>query len=495
MRSSVLPATSDAVVPSPVDRVPGQGLPAPRTAAAARSSRSRRELGSTRRGLSRHRRRVLAVRGAWGLALLGVFVIPLALSAEAGGRSDLLGELSLTSGLLALSALVAAIVLPSRIRSLTTAFGIERVLRSHRWMGLTAAVLVLVHIVFVLAHRPSDVHLFYLPTAPPRARAATVATVAILLLCGLSVLRRRLGTRYEVWRGVHLALVALAIGGSALHLFWLDHLVRDPAMRWCFMVTGAVVAAVLAGRWIGKPLVAARNAFVVNEIRSVTPQVTSLVLAPRRRRAPGLRFRPGQFAWLRLDHPWGPLEYHPFTIVSGAHERRRLEFRVRHVGDFTTTVRNLTRGRRVYVDGPYGSFNDDHERAAALILVAGGVGITPMISILRTLAARGDTRPVCLLVGARTADELMFHEECRRLQQDLALEVIEVLSSPPPGWPGVTGRIDQGLIAAVLSGRRRYVGAHAFICGPPAMTRDVRAALLGRGLPAERIHTEQFELV
>jgi len=489
MRSSAPPALPDRAVPASAVRPDTAGR-LPTTPA-----RSRRERGSVRRGLSRHRRRVLLIRGAWGVALMSVYLVPLALSAGAGGRGDLLAELSLTSGLLAFSALVAAIILPSRIRSLTTAFGIERVLRSHRWMGLTAAVLVLVHVIFVLAHRPSDVRLLYPPSAPPRARAATVATVAVLLLCVLSVLRRRLRTRYEVWRGVHLALVVLATLGSALHLFWLDHLTRDPAMRWGFLVTGALVAAVLGNRWIRKPLLVARDAFVVHEVRSVTPQVTSLVLIPRRRTAAGLSFRPGQFAWIRLDHPWGPLQYHPFTIVSGADEGRLLEFRVRHVGDFTSTVAGLTRGRRVYLDGPYGSFNPDHERAAALLLVAGGVGITPMISILRTLASRGDTRPICLLVAARTADELMFHQELRRLQEHLELELVEVLSSPPAGWSGVTGRIDGGLIAAVLAGRRRYVGAHAFICGPPQLTRDVRAALLMRDLPPERIHTEQFELV
>jgi len=86
--------------------------------------------------------------------------------------------------------LVCAVVLPSRLRSLTNAFGIERILRSHRWMGLLALNLVLFHLALVLADNPANVSLLDPVIAPPRARAATGATVGLVLLCLFAAIRR-----------------------------------------------------------------------------------------------------------------------------------------------------------------------------------------------------------------------------------------------------------------------------------------------------------------
>jgi predicted ferric reductase len=455
----------------------------------------RRELRTIQQGLVGHRRRIHGLRIVWAGALLAIVLVPLALSVRAGYSGDLMIEFSLTSGLLAFSALVATLVLPSRVRSLTRAFGIERVLRSHRWFGLLSMTLVLIHLAFVVIDKPANLALLYPPSAPPRARAATAATVAIVLMCLLTLARRRLRTRYEIWRALHVVLAMVVVGGTVLHVLWLNHLLRDAAMRWCFVTTGLVVAVILGNRWIRRPLVAARNAFAVEEIRPESADVSTLVLVPANRSSRGLAFRPGQFAWIRLDSPWGPLQSHPFTIASGAHEQHRLEFTIRHVGDFTASLTALRPGRRVYVDGPHGSFNDDHEGAPSLLLVAAGVGITPMMSILRTQAARCDPRRYCLVVGARALPDLLFRHELRLMRNQLDLEVVEVLSDASPSWTGRRGRIDGALIEDVLAEQPGLTEPHAYLCGPAQMIADVHADLLGLGFPPRQVHTEQFDLV
>jgi len=456
---------------------------------------SRRERQTIDRGLRDHRRHVRGLRAGWGAALVAILVVPLLLSTRAGRAGDLTIELSLTSGLLAFSALAAAVVLPSRVRSLTAAFGIERVLRSHRWMGLLAMVLVLVHLLLVLVDKPSNVALLYPPTAPPRARAATAATVAIVAVCLLTLARRRMRVRYEIWRALHVLLAMTVVVGTALHVLWLNHLLQDPAMRACFAAVAALLALVLLNRWLLRPLRTARRAFVVHGVRQDARDVLTLVLVPARRGSAGLSFRPGQFAWIRLDSPWGPLQSHPFSIASGADRADRLEFTVRQVGDFTASLAALRPGRRVYLDGPHGSFNADHQGADSLLLVAAGVGITPMMSILRTQAARCDPRPHCLVVGARSHDDLLFRAELRDLCDRLDLDVVEVLSDAPPGWGGRRGRVTGGLLAELLDRRPELEASHAYLCGPPQMVDDVHEALLHLAFPAGRVHTEQFDLV
>jgi NAD(P)H-flavin reductase len=116
-----------------------------------------------------------------------------------------------------------------------------------------------------------------------------------------------------------------------------------------------------------------------------------------------------------------------------------------------------------------------------------------MLSILRTLADRGDPRGHRLIVGARTVDDLMLRDEIQRLRERLDLTVVEVLESPPQDWQGEAGMVDDQLLDRVLPDHARH--HDYFLCGPPAMVVAVGQLLRERGVPVRRIHTEQFEVV
>jgi predicted ferric reductase len=487
-------------------RVPGAMPRQHRTSTATppRGAQLNRRLArdvtrSTRRDLRGHRLRVRLLKALWTAVFLLLVFIPLALAPGAGqerrpwSKGGLAIELCMTTGLLGLSTLAATIVLPSRVKSLTTSFGIEGVLRSHRWLALATTGLVLVHLALVVVDKPANVFLLYPVTGPPRARAGLAATIALVLLCWLSTKRRKLKTRYEIWRWIHAMLAMVALVGTFLHMYWLNHLMKNAAERTAFLVIAVCVGAVLINRWIRRPLTSLFNPYVIAEVRRESDTVSTLVLEPSRPRQRVMEFRPGQFAWLRLDSAFGPLQANPFTIASGIDNDRQLEFTIRVRGDFTSAVANLTVGRKVYVDGPYGSFNDDQIGAPALLLIAAGVGITPMMSILRSHAYRRDDRRHCLVLGARKPSDLIFREELDRLSTEMKLEVIEMLSQPTPDWQGYSGRIDQGFLAGLVNHYGRNL--HAFICGPPQMMHDARAALVNLEVPLEHVHTEEFEMV
>jgi len=460
--------------------------------------RSRRPAPDDLRG---YRLRIALSKVVWTTAFLMLVFVPLALAPEAGGehrpwsKGGIWVELCMTSGLLGLSTLAATIVLPSRVKSLTQAFGIEEVLRSHRWLGLVTAVVVVAHVLFIVIDKPLNVLLLSpMSTGANRARAGLIATVAMVLLVVLSFRRKKMGTRYDVWRWVHAILAVTALVGTYMHLFWLNHLMQNAAERTTFLAILVCVGAVLINRWIRRPFVSLRQAYVVKEVRRATPTVNTLVLSPSRRRQRPMTYRPGQFAWLRLDSPFGPLQGNPFSLSSGIDSTRDIEFTIRNAGDFTATVGELTPGRKVYVDGPYGSFNDDYAGGEQLLLIAGGVGMAPMMSILRSHAFRADPRRHLLVASARTPEELMFAEELDQLGEDLDLEIIPVVSKPPPDWRGATGRVDEELLAEILDTYDLY-HAHVFICGPPTMMDDVSQALLNHRVPARNIHTEKFDMV
>lgn len=442
-------------------------------------------------------------RTLWATAFLAVLLAPVLLAPVlhgpgTGDASSLLSQLSVGMGLLATSLLVCAVVLPSRVRSLTRTLGIDGVLGIHRFVGLAVTLLVGLHVVLVLAAKPANVALFDVLHAPNRARAAVGATVALGALVALTLLRRRLQQRYEVWRWMHLALAGSVLVLSALHIWWLNHLVRDTAMRALFIVLAVAALGVLGYRWLWLPVFGPRREYVVRELRPETSTVSTLVLEPRRdRRQRGYRtlaFAPGQFAWIRLNPSIGAQE-HPFTIASSAHVGLWTEFTIRHTGDFTNELRQLRPGSPVWVDGPHGAFTLDLRRCTGLVMIAGGVGITPMMSMLRTLAHRRDRRPHRLVVVARTLDDLLFRAELSDLQQRLDLTVIELLRAPPPSWTGASGAVDEELLTALLPGAFRRNQLDYYLCGPPAMVTDVLTVLDGLDVPQPRIHTEQFDLV
>lgn len=430
--------------------------------------------------------------------MAALLVVPLVLGWLSVGLDRHRGPLialALITGLLAASFLVAAIVMSSRLRSLSKTFGTEAVLQFHRLVGLLTATLAVAHVVLVMWALHWPLHLLWPPTAPPKFQLATFSLVSILITTALTLTRRRLKVRYGAWRALHGVLAVVAVGGLALHVYWLHHLLKSVSFRYAAGLLLLLIAGVLLTRWVIRPLRTQRHSYLVEQVSQVAPGVSTIELMPTHPRHPGMRFRPGQFAWLRLTGPLGVFRDHPFSMASSATDRRRLSFTIRHLGDFTERVARLAPGQRVYLDGPYGAFDGGGPEANGLLMIAWGVGITPMMSILRTHAARHNARPHILVMGARTEAELLFRDEIAAMTERLQLQVIEVVSHPGEDWTGRRGFIDVPLLRDVLAEYPDVRTTHAFVCGPPRMMDDVHAALLALGVQERQVSTEGFELV
>jgi predicted ferric reductase len=230
------------------------------------------------------------------------------------------------------------------------------------------------------------------------------------------------------------------------------------------------------------------------EVASVEPQpgnVWTLTIRPVGHG--GIRFLPGQFAWIRVGRsPLGVRE-NPFSFASSAEHRPELSFGIKEAGDFTATLGSVTPGTRVYIDGPHGVFSYERNEGPAFVFVAGGIGISPMLSMLRTLADRGDRRPCVLLYGNPRWEEVPYVAELEELAGRLDLDVVHVIEQPPDDWAGEQGFIDEGVLDRHLPEhpeRARY-----FLCGPPPMMESVEALLEQRGVPVHHIDFEQFDLI
>ncbi|MEJ2860643.1 ferredoxin reductase family protein [Actinomycetospora flava] len=420
-----------------------------------------------------------AKRATWSSAFVLLLLGPPAvyLSREGIDPGHLLGLGIVVTGLVATVAMVLTTVGASRIKALTTAFGIDRVMGTHRWLGVAALVLVAAHTVLAVVRSPKLIDPF---AASLGYQFGYASFAGMVLLSGAAAWGRRRGTRYEWWARLHVAAAALALLLAGLHVVWMGDLIEDPVMRVVVAALALLLLAVLGRRWVWQPLFSQRGAYVVYGVRHEGPEVATLALTPVFRRRGLRRFAPGQFVWLRLHRRVVGVQEHPFTIASSAELTDRLELTVRANGDFTRALARMGPGSKVWLDGPHGSFTPETpDRVDGLVLIAGGVGITPMMSMLRTLAERGDRR-LHRLVLAERADQPLFGPELEVLARRLDLEVLRTAGR----------RIDAGLISEILPrarGRLEY-----YVCGPPSLLSGALVALDELGVPPARIHSEQF---
>jgi len=403
-------------------------------------------------------------------------------------------DLSVGLGYCGLSMVGLQFVLTARFKVLKAPYGSDLVYFFHRQISLVTFFLIAAHPLILFIFDPRHLGLLNLVTAPWAARFGVVAIFFIGVLIGISVWRKRLRIEYDRWRIWHGILatgaMALALAHVELRGYYLNTLWKQ--LFWG--IFGVFWIGTLAWVRVIKPFLLLRKEYVVEKIIPERGNAWTLVL--RAINHNGVRFSPGQFAWITAwDSPFRDHE-HPFSFSSSAKENSLLAFTIKELGDFTATIKNLTQGQRVYVDGPYGSFSvDRHPNSAEFVFIAGGIGITPMMSMLRTLADRGDSRPLTLIYANKTLEAATFLEEIEVLPQRLNLKVVHVLELPPDDWTGEKGFVNADILKRYLPADLRPNRAEIFICGPGPMMNAVEKALVKIGISLGDFHSERFDLV
>jgi len=238
----------------------------------------------------------------------------------------------------------------------------------------------------------------------------------------------------------------------------------------------------------GKP--GPSSGFVPVKVHSVvdeTPEIRTF----RMERPRGFEFRAGQFLMVRVP-AGGKEEVRCYSISSAPEASGYLEISVRRQGRASGALHETVRAGGVLpIRGPGGSFVYPAEPEAPIVLHAGGVGITPMISMIRHASSSDPGRPVTLLYTVRTEADAAFRDELSLLARrapGVRVHVTLSRGEPRPGF--LTGRMDAGRIARYVPDPAKAIH---MICGPAPMIESLREALAGLGVPPERIRFEAFE--
>ncbi|HSD18503.1 MAG TPA: ferric reductase-like transmembrane domain-containing protein [Anaeromyxobacter sp.] len=409
------------------------------------------------------------------------------------GGASFREELGSALGFLALSTMAMQFLLTARFEWLAPPFGTDLVYAFHRYVTAVTLVFAVLHPIVLLAPDAASIAGFLVPwDAPWSIGAGVVSLYALGVLAVTSYARRALRIPYDGWRRLHGLAAAAAVLLGLWHAVAARRLLEAPVVRSLWIVWTLAWVALLLRVRLAKPLVLLRRPYVVREVRPERGDAVSLVLEPHRHA--GFRFRAGQFVWLTLgDSPFAAAE-HPFSISGSAQRAPRVELTVKGVGDFTRRLVAAAKpGDRAYVDGPFGTMSiDGFPDADGYVFIAGGIGVAPFLSMIRTLADRGDSRPHVLVFATGEWDRTPFRDELPALARRLRLAVVHVLEKPPPGWTGETGYVTEELLARHVprDGRRGF-----FVCGPPPMMDAVERALARLGVPLGDVHAERFDLV
>ncbi len=398
-------------------------------------------------------------------------------------------EFSVALGFFGLTQIAVQFVLIARFKSVTAPYGIDVILQFHRQLALIAIAAILVHPLIIVIDNPSRLKLLNPLGGNWASRFALLSLLALLAIAVTSIYRERLKLNYEYWRLSHLLLGVLAVVFAQLHVSMAGLYTNTLWKHSIWVAMAVVMVGLVLYLRILKPAWQRGNEWRVVEVRAERGNTWSLVLEAVDH--PGMTFAPGQFAWLKLGSSF-TLEEHPFSFSSSAQNRQRVEFGIKQLGDFTSTIKDVPPGTSAHLDGPHGAFCIDRYPAVGYIFIAGGVGITPMISFLRTMAERHDPRPIVLFYADRSWEEVAFREELGRLEQTLDLRVVYVLQDPPDDWQGESGMITAELLQRHLP--RELILRNSFICGPPPMMDAVQKALLEMGVRQEFMHMERFNL-
>jgi len=433
---------------------------------------------------------------AWVFLYLFFCLVPLVLAVgqdRPPGRPFLV-EFSVALGFVGLSILALQFALIARFKTVAAPFGIDALLQYHVEITFVGLAFALAHPILLFVADSKYLALLNLLTAPWRARFAVTSVIALLVLVGLSLGRRALHIGYEWWQATHGLLAVIVVLFALLHAslvgFYVTGLLRH------VVYDGYIGGLIFLLAWIRlvSPLIRLRRPWRVVRVVAERGGTSTLVIEPVGHE--GFGFDPGQFGWIAVGRSPFSMTQHPFSFSSAGDTPPGgpVAMTIKAAGDFTRTVPDVTPGTRVYLDGPHGVFSMDRRQAPGYVFIAGGVGVTPLYSMVLTMREREDVRPVTLFYASATWDDAIFREELARLRETMpSLQVVHVPDEPPEGWTGESGHITPDMLRRRLPAQyRRY---EYLICGSSAMMDAMEAALTKVGVPARQVSTERFDMV
>jgi predicted ferric reductase len=397
-------------------------------------------------------------------------------------------ELGVAFGFIGLSTMGLQMIFSGRLNFIAPSFGMDNILQFHREIGIIAFLFTLAHPVTILIFDP-EFFKYYDPRVNlPRALALSFVTVAIVAITVTSLWRESFKLNYEWWRLIHGVLGFMIVFIGITHSIQVSHYLEPLWKKVAIAVLLGICAYMVIHTRLVRPWLNRKKPYRIVDIKAERGDSYTMTIEPD-----GFKrhdFRCGQFFWMTVGDTTFSLQQHPFSIVS-SDQSPQICFTAKVLGDFTGSWKDMKAGTKVFLEGPFGSFTPKEN--APLYLIMGGIGVTPAMSMIRSMIDRKDNREMILVYANEVWEETTFREELEELEKLPNFDLIHVVGSPPAGWEGESGFIDEEFFKKHLPKNKNEF--MYYICGPEPVMDISETTLRNMGVDWRRIYTERFEIV
>jgi predicted ferric reductase len=434
---------------------------------------------------------VLVLAGGYFL----LSAIPLAVAALAEEPVGLWTELASAFGMVAAVMLFLQLVSSGRFEFLSGRVGIDVTMAFHKWMARLLVVLVVAHPLFFVMPvdpaRPHSAwnHLAALYTAPINNTGVLALALVILHRSARAAARPPAGSlrglARQPWRHGRRRCGRDAPASADVGTY-----ARSEPLRTYWIVLAFAALALALGVYSVRLWQMRRQDWIVSDKRKLADRLWQVTLKSSSGKR--LAHEAGQFAWIAFAPRRFPLFDHPFSIATAANENGEVGFMIQEAGDFTGALGDLEIGTPAAIDGPHGGFTLSDRKCGAVLLIAGGVGLAPVLAMLADLANREDRRPVRFVYAVRDAAALVDPAVFTPYLEKLDSRAIILLDKGPLGPGQRQGPITGDHLAEAMGGLDPMDTA-VMICGPGGMMSAVCSGVTGLGVPPAQIRYERFD--
>lgn len=434
---------------------------------------------------------------------IAIVILPVIISVIAMPNMDfpflyLLGK---NLALVGFMILAMQLVIASRIHWISNAFGFDVLLRYHKNVAIFGTIMIILHPI-LLAAGSGDWSILFSFDLSWNVLLGKAAFLLVLLQVVVSAFQPKLKMKFEVWRAFHDVLAPLIVILVFVHsLFTGTGIQTVPALMILWFITLLFAMTVYLAHILFRPAFAYKNAYTVSEVITEAEGVWTIKMTP----PDGKKifdYQPGQFLFVKHLRPRTkgekklPAEEHHFTIVSSPTDTEAVYTTIKNLGDYTSTIGETRPGDKAMIQAPFGHFsylNFPDEKG--LVFIAGGIGITPVMSMLRHMRDTQSEKRAVLFYANQTEDSIVFREELDAMQASdfPRVEVVHVITKPSGDWTGESGYIDRARLEKYVPAP--YDDKGYYLVGPEPLIQAAIKNLLAMGVPEERIHIELFRFL
>ena len=360
--------------------------------------------------------------------------------------------------------------------------GLQNFYNMHKWLGSLSFSLLLFHPLFLVVKYLSistyEAAQFLLPSSSNMA--VTFGIIALLAMIALLVITLYTKIKYHIWRFSHKFMTLVFIFAIFHVLFISSDISRNMFLRYYILIFAFIGLLLGAYRAFFRKFFNQDYEFTVKQAKVLANNVFEIELAPNGKI---MKFTPGQFIFIRFVGVGISSEPHPFSIASSKNEEN-IKVVIKSLGDFTGKIGNVKSGMLAKAEGPFGSFYENENNTKKEIWIAGGVGITPFLSMARSLSEIKHN--VDLYYCLKNKNEAVLLEDLKSIAFANPKFNVIVWYSEEKGF------INADIIGKLSNGVKNV---DIYMCGPPAFMKILNGQFINLGVEKNNIHFEEFNFL